>query len=454
MEETGQLTARIKIRIEEEDFQPKVEAKLRELKRSASMPGFRTGKVPTGMIRRMYEKSVQVEEVDKLLSETLSDYLREKELNILGYPLSNEKESPEVNWEEKAFEFWFDIGLAPEIDQDLGSIEGLVMYEVKAEGKQVEETIENLRNTHGDEIEVEVSEEKDIIYGTIIELNEAGEIKEDGISHSTTLLPEKVKDEDIRLLFIGLKVDETIVFNPAKAAGGNIYELGSMIGMPAKEAAEVSSDFRFTVNKIARKGTAGMNEAFFLKIFPGEESMDEEAFRQKVREEIEKQLQDQARRYSLAKALDKLVNSEKVPLPEDFLKQWLMRSPKNEMSEEEMEKQFPGFLRSMRYQVLQDNLMDFYEVELTEKDLRLHIQALMRQQFGMGSEETEEELDPMFEPLIDSILKNKEEVEQFKDQLVEKKFTALLLEKLKFEHQSITASELEKMIIENNKKDE
>ena len=454
MEETGQLTARIKIRLEEEDYQPKVESKIKELKRSASMPGFRAGKVPEGMIRRMYEKSVLVEEVDKLLSETLTHYLRDNKLSILGYPLANETDAPDVNWDEKAFEFWFDIGLSPEIDKDLQGVEGLTMYQVKAEDNEVEETIERLRQDHGEEVEVETAEEKDIVYGTLIELNESGEIKEDGISHHTTLLPEKVKDEDIRALLTGLKVDESIVLNPAKAAGGNIYELGSMIGIPAKEAAENSSDFRFTVTKIARKAKAEMKEDFFLKLFPGEEAMDEDTFRQKVRAAIEEQLQDQAKRFFLTQALDKLVNSERVPLPEEFLRQWLMRSPKNEMSDEEMDKEYPALLRSMRYQVLQDSLMELHGVNVSEKEIRLHIQAMVRQQFGMGNGAPEEELEPMFASIIDSIIQNKEELDRFKDQVVDRKFTELLLENLKYETSEISSSDFKTMIIENKNKDE
>jgi trigger factor len=454
MEETGQLTARIKIRMEEADFQPKVESKIKELKRSASMPGFRAGKVPEGMIRRMYEKSVLVEEVDKLLSETLSNYLRDNKLSILGYPLANETEAPDVNWDEKAFEFWFDIGLSPEIDKDLKAVEGLILYSVKAVDTEVEETIDRLRQDHGEEVEVDKAEEKDIVYGTIIELDETGGIKEDGISHDTTLLPEKVKDEDIRAQLTGLKVADTIVLNPGKAAGGNIYELGSMIVIPAKEAADIQSDFRFTVSKIARRAKAEMKEEFFLKLFPGEESMDEETFRNKVREAIENQLQDQAKRFLLTQALDKLVTSERVPLPEEFLKQWLMRSPKNEMSEEEMEKEFPALLRSMRYQVLQDSLMELYDVNVSENEIRLHIQSLVRQQFGMGTGEAEAELEPMFASIIDSLLQKKEDRERYKDQVVDRKFNELLMENLAYETLEIPSTDFEKMIIENNNKDE
>ena len=68
-ESTGDLTATIKMEIGPEDYKEQVESALRDLQKKSNLKGFRPGKVPFGLIKKMYGKSALAEEVNKLLSE-------------------------------------------------------------------------------------------------------------------------------------------------------------------------------------------------------------------------------------------------------------------------------------------------------------------------------------------------------------------------------------------------
>ena len=67
----------VKLEIVKADYADKVEKSLRSFRQKAEMPGFRKGMVPMGMVKKMYGKHVLVEEINKLVSENLYNYIRE-----------------------------------------------------------------------------------------------------------------------------------------------------------------------------------------------------------------------------------------------------------------------------------------------------------------------------------------------------------------------------------------
>ena len=76
-EQIDNLNAVVKIKVTPADYNPRVESQLKRYQKDARIPGFRPGKVPTGMIKKMYGKSILAEELNKLLNETIYKYLNE-----------------------------------------------------------------------------------------------------------------------------------------------------------------------------------------------------------------------------------------------------------------------------------------------------------------------------------------------------------------------------------------
>ncbi len=99
LNKTNSTEGLIKIRLTEGDYQPNVEEKVKDYARKANIKGFRQGKVPSGVIKKMFGKSILVEEINHLLSHKLSDYIKEQGLKILGEPLPNQEKSQTIDWE-------------------------------------------------------------------------------------------------------------------------------------------------------------------------------------------------------------------------------------------------------------------------------------------------------------------------------------------------------------------
>ena len=83
--------ASIKIKLIEADYQPKVDAKLKDYAKKAVIRGFRPGKAPVTMVKSMYGVSLLVEEINTILGESLNNYLKEQTFKVLGEPLPVEK---------------------------------------------------------------------------------------------------------------------------------------------------------------------------------------------------------------------------------------------------------------------------------------------------------------------------------------------------------------------------
>lgn len=110
------LNAIVTIKLDKEDYNGKVDHTLLEYRKKARIDGFRPGKVPMGLINKMYRKPVMAEEVQKLLSETLFKYIDDEKISILGEPMPSETKTFENDWENaESFTFSFDLGISPEI---------------------------------------------------------------------------------------------------------------------------------------------------------------------------------------------------------------------------------------------------------------------------------------------------------------------------------------------------
>ena len=79
-ESLGELTARVKVKLEPSDYQSRVEEVLNNYRKSATIPGFRKGKVPMALIKKQYGTPVLVDEINKLLQESLGNYLDSEQI--------------------------------------------------------------------------------------------------------------------------------------------------------------------------------------------------------------------------------------------------------------------------------------------------------------------------------------------------------------------------------------
>jgi trigger factor len=377
-ENTDSLNAVIRIQVEPADYQQRVAEVLKKYQRTANIPGFRPGKTPTGVIRKMYGKPVLVEELNKLLSESLGKYIYDNKLDVIGNPLP--KPMDHETWEDgKNFEFEYEVGLAPEFALDPGSLGAVPYYRVKIDDTMVENDVNDLRRRYGKFSNPEAAEAGHILYGEFTELGADGQPAEGGNQTLTTLALEMIRDEEKRKPFIGLKKDESVTFNPMQTLD-NAAEVSAMLKV-AREAAALNADYRFTVKTINQVEKAELNQEFYDKIYGAGTITTEEEFRAKVREGIASYFERQSDARLRKDLRSRLLELTALPLPDDFLKRMLKAGQEKPLEEHDFEHQYYHVAEDLRWNLIQTKLAKAANITVTEEEIQAAARQAVQQQF-------------------------------------------------------------------------
>ena len=432
-ENTEESTTLVKIEISKEDYQDQVSKELKEYQRKAKIPGFRPGKVPFGMIKKMYKKAVIAEQINKILSESISNYIEENKIEILGQPLPNIEKNTPLNFEDETdFEFYFDLGLVPEIEIDVNDKIEVDYYDIKVGKEMIENYISEARKRMGETINPEESELEDVLKGEIVELNEEGNELEGGIKNETSIAKDLIKLKTIQNNLIGLKKGESVVFNPLKATKSAI-ETATMLGIKKEEAEKNTSDYRFTINDISRIVPAELDEKFYKSVYPQIDIKDEEQFRKQVEIDAKKSLNSESNKHFMNDSIKKLLEVADFTMPDEFMKRWLYENQDNEKevkSKEDIDQEYNTYRDSMKWQILENVIIKKYDLQVTDKEIRDHIKEIYRRfapMDGLSPEEVEKNLDG----LTNSILSNKKEEERIHSELFNNRFLDFLKSNLK-----------------------
>jgi len=431
-----QLNAILTIKVEKADYAEKVDKSLRAYRKKTNIPGFRPGMVPMGMVKKLYGKAVLGEEINKVLSDALFSYIKDNDLNVLGEPLPNETEQPEIDFDtQEDFEFLFDIALAPAVSTKLTEKDKVPYYEVTVDEKMINDQVDMFTRRFGQYIQADSVEENDVLKG---KLKEGGIVVEDA-----TLSPLHMKDEAQKQLFIAAQKEGDVVFNPQTAFAGSEVEIASLLKLKKEEVKELNSDFTFHIEGITRYQAAEVNQELFDKVYGEGAVADEAAFRAKVAEGIANDLkQEGAYRFGIdAKAL-LMKKNQKVSFPEEFLKRWLLAT-NEKMTQETLDKDFSAMLDELKWQLIKDKIAADNKIEVKEDDLQEYAKYVARMQFAQYGITGVE--DAILENYAKDMMKNKDQVRGMLERVLENKVFELVKGLVKLENKTVTMEQLQEL---------
>ena len=438
----------LKIEVVKADYSDQMEKSLRSLRQKANIPGFRKGMVPMGIIKKMYGKSVEAEEVNKLVSESLYKYIQDNQVNVLGEPLMNQEKQQEINFDtQEDFDFYFDLALSPEISLELNKRDKLAYYQISVTDDVIEKQIESYQANFGSyDDTAENVEEKDLIKGLVVEL-ENGVPKEGGIlAEEAVLMPMYIKNEDEKGLFIGTKKGSTVVFNPNKAYEGAGAEIASFLKVEKDAVPGITNDFSFEIKEITRHKGAELNQELFDKIFGEGVVTSEEEFRSKVKDSIAEQYAPESdykflldsRKLFMKKTAD-------IAFADDLLKRWLLASDEKN-TKEKVEEDYPKVVEDLKYHLVRESLVKKNNIKVEEEDINILSKKVTKAQFaqyGMLSMP-----DDMVENYAKDMLKNKQTLQNLIDRVIDDKLSAWLKEKVKIDTKEVSMDDFLKLMQE------
>lgn len=445
LQNIDKVSALLTVKLEKADYQERVDKSLKNIRQKAQMPGFRPGMVPAGLVKKMYGKSVLAEEVNKILSETVYKYIQDNKLNILGEPLPNEDKQPEIDFDTMSeFEFLFDIALAPEFKAEVSSEDKVDYYTIEVTDEMVENQVRNYTQRNGKYEKVEEYAENDMMKGLLLELDEAGNTKENGIRvEGAIMLPAYMKNEEQKAKFVGVKLNDVVTFNPYAAWDGNTAELASFLKVEKEAAAEMKSDFTFQVEEITRHVPGDLNQEVFDQVFGEGVVKSEEEFRAKVKESLAQQFvadSDYKFLLDVRKALTEKVG--KLEFPDAILKRVMLLNNKDK-GEAFVEENYEKSIEELQWHLTKEQLVQANNIKVEQDEVSNMAKETTRAQFaqyGMLSVP-----DDVVENYAKEMLKKKETVENLVNRVVESKLAAALKSQVTLENKTVSLDKFNKM---------
>ncbi|WP_420388044.1 trigger factor [Roseivirga sp.] len=404
--------ASIKVKLNEADYQSKVDEKIKDYSKKAQIKGFRPGKVPQGLVKKMYGKSILVDEINHMVGHAIQDYIRDNELKILGEPIPNQQQIEAIDWDTQSdFEFEYNVGLVEDFTVDLGKKVKVTQYEIEVNDQVIDETVENVRTQFGKMTNPEVSEEGDMLFGTLSQ-------ESSDITHDTTIDPSEFTKTNAKK-FVGKKQGDVIAVDLAKLYKEKSQQ-AAQLGKTEDELEGIDLKFNFEVKNVNRRELAEIDQELFDKTFGPDTVKTEEEFRAKVSDTISENYERETNAWLNKTIQDELIKNTTINLPDAFLKDWLKLTGEGKITDADLENEYDQYADQLRWNLISGQISKDSEVKAEHEDIKEATRKMIEAQFmGSGLGQMADQMDSFVEHYLQgengqNYMKMAEQVQQEK----------------------------------------
>ena len=418
----------IEIEVSANDYQEKVQNILNDYRKKANIPGFRKGFVPMGMIKKQYELPVKVDEINKLVQNELGKYITENKLSIIGSPIPTEGD--DINWKDEKINLKFDIATKPTFKINFKLKKPIVYYNITADKSMVNNQVETYQNQYGKLISVKnIQDDTNII----------GVFNSEKINHSkdANFKSESLLKTTFKKIFLNAKVGDDLKLNSSKIFKDE-NDLHKITGIEKEKLHDVD-EINFKITELNKNEKAETDNDFFKKVYPNETINSLDDFKNKIKVDIEKQFANQSDQKFLNDVTDSFIKDTKISLPKDFLKRLMRINSKEEISDEELEKEYSNSENGIKYQLIEEKLLIENDIQINIDSIKEFATKMIKNQMAAyGQKEPEQkELDS----ILSRILSNQEEVKRINNQIISEKLLLIYKEKINKKNKNVSYEE-------------
>jgi len=419
------LNAVLNVQIVAEDYKVQVDKILKDYRKNANIPGFRKGLVPMGMIKKQYGKAVLIDEVNKILQDSVGKYIQDEKLDVLGNPLPVAQDN--IDWNGAEFNFQFELGFASDFKVDLDKLKGLNSYKVIVDDELIQKQVEDFASRYGNVVPQDEATEVSNVAGTVA-------VEGSEVVNSTVAVSDLKGKRNLNK-FVGKKVGDVISLK-TKSLFEDEAKLANFLGKKVEEVKDLETEVEFTITEVSTVENHEINQDLFDKIY-GPASVDsEDAFRTRIKEDAEKVYIGETDRHFLNQVTEKLINETEIELPKEFLAKWLKSVAENPMTDEEAVAEFEKSEKGLKYQLIEGKIFADNGLQLTFEDIKASAATMIKAQmaqFGqanMGDKEVDD--------IVMRVLQNQEEYNRISEQVKMEKLSALYKDKVKAKAKELT----------------
>ncbi|MBP6386521.1 MAG: trigger factor [Pseudarcicella sp.] len=434
LDKSSTVNATLTVAISEIDYKEKVSKTLKDYRKKASIKGFRPGMVPQDLINKMYSKPVLVEEINTILSEAVSDYIKENTLNIIGDPLPNREKSESINWDtDKEFSFSYELGLASDFSVDFAALPAIINYEIKIEQNVIDEALEQIKNQFATQIHPEEVAEGDMIF---VSYDSNGKTEK-------TALPYKSLNAVGVKAFAGAKLNANVsaviadIFVDDKSAS-------LATGIKAEKISEHTQDVSFVVEDITRNQPAELNQELFDKAVGKDKVTTEQEFLEEVKSIIGDNYQREANYLLKLQAERTVIEGTKIELPLEFLRKWLVAINEGKFTESDIDADFDKVVNNTKWSLIKNDIAKTNNIKIDYPEVLIKAKEMVRSQFGMYAASEDDQMEEMITKIASNYLSDKSKSDNFStlfNQVYDEKVAEVLLANLKSETKQVTVDE-------------
>ncbi|MDE5629363.1 MAG: trigger factor family protein [Muribaculaceae bacterium] len=407
LEKTGELEGRLIVKIEKADYADRVKKELKEIGNTRQIPGFRKGHVDMAQLQKRFGKQVKASVLNDIASDAALKYIDDNKLDILGQPIP--ADSNEMDLDKEEYEFTYELGFAPELNMVFDQTVTLPFYNIEVTEQMIDDQDKDLRNRAGEQVPAQEYAERALVKGSIMQLDENGNVKENGIQVNDGILaPFLFKSKEEAAKFEGTKVGDKVVFDAFATCDGNEAEIASMLHIDRDKIEEARGNFEINIAEFVVHTPAELGQEFYDKVFGADTIHNEEEYRKRLSEIIAQGLQPNSRQLFTRNAEDYLMETYGAPmqLPMAFLRKFMLRT-NTELKEDAVDEALNQSVPGIKWEIIENKAAELLNVKVTEDDVKAFARMVaidQLNQYGMGHM-----ADQMADYFAENLLKDKEQ---------------------------------------------
>jgi trigger factor len=427
LEETSPVEYELRIHATAEDMEPELKKALKEQSKNMDVQGFRKGKVPLGLVKKMHGEAIGYKVAEEYVQDIFDDEIEERELEPLGRPTLTQLDY-EIDGELNAA---IRFGVRPEIDlKDFSEARvSQLVHDVSED--DVEDEIERLRTREADLLPVEDEPAGDTDYVSI-------DLQRIDPQTDTPIIGDK--DEDLTFFLDDDRLKEELRDAIVGKEAGTTFRV-RLPQAPSPQQGESSGEqeerlYEVRLNDVKRRDLPPVDSEFVRRVTEGDFD-DPEAFRQEIRDQLEEAWSERSREMVQAEIVDTVLDLHAVPVPESIIEmnldQFVQQVEQqndgdlpDDFDEEAFRQRNRGDAEKQgRWMLIRDEIIEQYDLEASDED----VQAFFAEQAQGDDQVSTEQIEQFYRQMPQMM-------EQVKQKVLSDKVYDLLLDEMEVEEKS------------------
>ncbi len=381
-EQIDDQSALLKVKLEPQDYSQQYDSALKNYRRQVNLPGFRQGKVPMGLVKNRYGKAVLADELNKLLNQSIQQYIAENKLRVLGSPIPSEQHEETGDWDNPSdFEFYYELGFAPHMDVKLDSKDKLIYHTIAVDDKMLNDHIKDVTFRFGDVVEEEQIQDESIVEGQLVELEPDGEVKPGGLFEALRF-KVAAQPEEFKQSLYGKKVDDKITADPRSLVVDAKNLEKQLMLEPHELEMRMHPHYQFSIQTIRRMKTPEINQDLFDKMFGEGVVNSEEEFRDKMRQDMSSNFVRESKTLFKRDVTRYFIKKLDPTLPDAFLKRYIRLTNDKPVTAEEIEHDYDEYKRAMQWQLIFNELLNIGYIRVGNEEVVNRAKTLLAAQYA------------------------------------------------------------------------